>query len=388
MSCLNRARLATTWVIVALVVALAIRTLAGRDYMAPRTAFGVPDLSGIWQAAGSHHWNIEPHAASHGPVVELGAIFAVPAGLGIVRGGEIPYTATARARQQENARNWVERDPAVKCYMPGIPRATYQPYPFQIVQAQEYILFAYEFAGASRVVYMNRPDLEAPVGALMGHSLGSWDGETLVIDVTAQMPDTWFDRNGNHHSDQIHVVERYTATSPYHLNYQATIEDSEVYTRPWSLSLPLYRRIDENMQLLEYNCVPFVQGLMYGDLSAATPTYRAFYPMSEQVPIAITNRSRANDLVDEFLIAFSSGSVDDLVDLFVDEATPEVGRGSTHIGDRDEAREYFNDMFSGNSNWRLEISARNINRTGTVVELSYSLTAAHSSGERIETFIG
>ena len=261
----------------AMVFSIGATSVAGQDYMAPRTAFGVPDLNGIYQAIGSHHWNIEPHAASHGPVVELGAIFAVPGGLGIVEGGEIPYTAAARAQQQENAQHWVERDPNAKCYMPGIPRATYQPYPFQIVQTEEYILFAYEFASASRVVYMDRPDFEAPVDAWMGHSLGSFDGETLVIDVTAQMPDTWLDRNGNHHSNQIRVVERYTATSPYHLNYEATIEDPETYTRPWSLSLPLYRRIDENMQLLEYKCVEFAEELMYGHLRKdpdLTPTYR------------------------------------------------------------------------------------------------------------------
>ena len=177
----------------AMVFSVGATSVAGQDYMAPRTAFGAPDLNGIFQAIGSHHWNIEPHAASHGPVVELGAIFAVPGGLGIVEGGEIPYTAAARAIQQENAQHWVERDPNAKCYMPGIPRATYQPYPFQIVQTEEYILFAYEFASASRVVYMDRPDFEAPVDAWMGHSRGSFDGETLVIDVTAQMPDTWLE---------------------------------------------------------------------------------------------------------------------------------------------------------------------------------------------------
>ena len=247
------------------------------EYMAPRTAFGRPDLNGIWQAIGSHHWNIEPHAASHGPVVELAALGGVPGGLGIVEGGEIPYTAAARAQQQDNKEHWLERDPAAKCFMPGVPRATYQPYPFQIVQTEEYILIAYEFASASRIVYMDRPDFEAPVDAWMGHSLGSWDGETLVIDVTAQVPDTWLDRSGNHHSNSIHVVERYTATSPNHLSYEATIEDPEVYTRPWTIRLPLYRRVDENMQLLEYKCVEFAEELMYGHLRKdpdLTPQYR------------------------------------------------------------------------------------------------------------------
>lgn len=249
----------------------------GQEYQAERTAFGRPDLNGIWQAIGSHHHNIEPHAASPGPVVELASLGGIPGGLGIVEGGEIPYTAAARAQQQDNKEHWLERDPAAKCFMPGVPRATYQPYPFQIVQTEEYILIAYEFASASRVVYMDRPDFEAPVDAWMGHSLGSWDGETLVIDVTAQVPDTWLDRAGNHHSNSIHVVERYTAAGPNHLMYEATIEDPEVYTRPWTIRLPLYRRVDENMQLLEYKCVEFAEELMYGHLRKdpdLTPTYR------------------------------------------------------------------------------------------------------------------
>ena len=249
----------------------------GQNFRAERTSFGTPDLNGIWQAVGAHHWNIEGHAASHGPVVELGALGAIPGGLGVVVGGEIPYTAAARARQQDNKEHWVERDPAVKCYMPGVPRANLMPYPFQIVQTEEYILMAYEFASASRVVYMNRPDFEAPVDSWMGHSRGSWDGETLVIDVTAQVPDSWLDSAGNYHSIAIHVVERYTPVSPNHLVYEATIEDPETYTRPWTIRVPLYRRIDDNVQLLEFKCVEFAEELMYGHLRKdpdLTPTYR------------------------------------------------------------------------------------------------------------------
>lgn len=259
---------------------LSVQPLAGQDtdYEAPRTADGRPDLNGIWQAVGSHHWDLEPHAARFGPVVEMAALGAIPAGLGVVVGGEIPYRPEARAQQQENLEYWLDRDPAVKCYMPGVPRANLMPYPFQIVQTPEYILMAYEFASSSRIVYMDRPDMEAPVNTWMGHSRGSWDGETLVIDVTKQVPDTWLDSSGNHHSDQLHVVERYTAITPYHLMYEATIEDPEVYTRPWQIRLPLYRRIDENMQILEYKCVEFAEELMYGHLRKdpdLTPSYRA-----------------------------------------------------------------------------------------------------------------
>ena len=147
----------------------------------------------------------------------MAALGAIPGGLGIVAGGEIPYTSAARAQQQENLESWLDRDPAVKCFMPGVPRATYMPFPFQIVQTPEYILMAYEFASSSRIVYMDRPDMESPVNTWMGHSRGSWDGETLVIDVTDQVGDTWLDSSGNHHSDQLHVVERYTAVSENHI---------------------------------------------------------------------------------------------------------------------------------------------------------------------------
>ena len=269
--------LASALVAVVMVFSLATEPVAGQDYRAERTAFGQPNLNGIWQALGSANWNIEGHAASPGPVVELASLGAIPGGLGIVEGGEIPYTAAARARQADNKEHWLERDPAINCYMPGVPRANYMPYPFQIVQTEEYILIAYEFASASRVVYMNRPDFEAPVDAWMGHSLGTWDGETLVIDVTAQMPDTWLDSAGNHHSNSIHVVERFTALSENHIMYEATIEDPETYTRPWTMRFPLYRRIDENMQLLEFKCVEFAEELMYGHLRKdpdLTPTYR------------------------------------------------------------------------------------------------------------------
>jgi hypothetical protein len=236
------------------------------DYRAPRTPDGQPDLNGIWQALGNAHWDLRPHAARGGPVLEMGALGAVPAGLGVVDGGEIPYQPWAREKQAQNQVDWMKLDPAIKCYMPGIPRATYMPFPFQIVQSKDAILMAYEFATTSRIVYMNQPDFESPAEMWMGHSRGHWEGETLVVDVTAQVPDTWFDSAGNFHSDQLHVVERYTATSPHHLLYEVTIEDPKVFTRPWKISLPLYRRVEPNVQLLEFKCIEFVEELMYGHL--------------------------------------------------------------------------------------------------------------------------
>ena len=260
----RRERLVATVATLVVVTAAAVQA---QDYRAPRTSDGEPDLGGIWQALGSAHWDIEGHAARMGPIVELGALGAIPGGLGIVEGGEIPYTAAARAKQQENLAQWWKLDPAIKCFMPGIPRANYMPFPFQIVQTPENVIFAYEFASASRIVYMNRPDFESPGDNWMGHSRGHWEGETLVIDVSAQVPDTWLDSSGNHHSEEIHVLERYSAIGPDHLLYEATITDPKTYTRPWKVSFPLYRRIDENMQLLDFKCVVFAEQLMYSHLS-------------------------------------------------------------------------------------------------------------------------
>ena len=251
-----------------LIVALALLPVAAsaQDYKAPLTPDGNPNLNGIWQALGTAHWNIEGHSAESGLVVEMGALGAIPGGLGIVEGGEIPYQDWALAKRNENRKNWLKLDPVVKCYMPGVPRATYMPFPLQIVQTPDHILVAYEFASASRVIYMNRPDFEHPGDAWMGHSRGRWEDQTLVVDVTNHVPDTWFDSAGNFHTDALQVVERYTPIGPNHLIYEATIEDENVYTRPWKLKMPLYRRLEENVQLLEFKCVEFVEEMMYGHL--------------------------------------------------------------------------------------------------------------------------
>ena len=232
----------------------------------PRTADGRPDFNGIWQAINAANWDIEPHAASLGPLVAAGAIGAIPAGLGIVEGNEIPYTPEARAQQQENKSDWLANDPLVKCYMPGIPRANYLPFPFQIVQSTDHIIFAYEFASASRIVYVDQPDFEAPILSWMGHNLARYEGDTLVIEVTDQVPETWLDHAGNHHTDELRVTERYTHVGPNVIQYEATLEDPNVYTRPWKVSYPLYRRLDDQMQLLEFKCVEFTEELLYGHL--------------------------------------------------------------------------------------------------------------------------
>jgi hypothetical protein len=135
------------------------------------------------------------------------------------------------------------------------------PYPFQIVQTSKDILIAYEYAGAVRTIEMTKVPAN-PADSWMGHSAGHWEGDTLVVDVTGQNDQTWFDRAGDFHSDALHVVERYTPMSPDALMYEATIEDPKVYSRPWKISMPLYRRLEKNAQITEFKCVEFVEELL------------------------------------------------------------------------------------------------------------------------------
>ena len=231
----------------------------------PRTADGKPDLTGTWQALNTANWDIQDHAARQGPVLALGAAFGVPPGRGVVEGNEIPYQPWALERKTENAENWLTRDPEIKCYLPGIPRATYQPYPFQIVQTPTHVLMAYEFSNASRVIYMETLE-PSPSSFWMGWSHGQWEGDTLVVDVAGFTDQTWFDRAGNFHSDALHVIERYTPMGRNHIMYEATIEDPNVFTQSWKMSMPLYRRLEPYVRPLEYICVEFVEELMYGHL--------------------------------------------------------------------------------------------------------------------------
>ena len=264
-----------------IIVALVFFALSAQaaEYKAPRGPGGVhPDLNGIWQALNTANYDIEMHTASHsmqlregphGPLptvktMYLGAVASVPPGLGVVVDGKIPYTPEALAKKQENKANWIDRDPEVKCFFFFISRATYMPQPFQIFQSADSVFMAYQYAGAVREVYMEDPG-EAPGDSWRGWSAGRWEGDTLVVEVTGQYDSTWFDRAGNHHSDKMKVTERYTPMSPYHLQYEATIEDPETFTEPWTISMPLYRRMEDNAQLMEFRCVEFVEELMYGE---------------------------------------------------------------------------------------------------------------------------
>ena len=238
---------------------------AAPAYRAPRTADGRPNFNGIWTSMNEANWDIQPHAANFGRVVALGAVDAVPPGLGVVDGGEIPYLPAALTQKRQNFEKRLSLDPEIKCYLPGVPRAMYQNRPFQIIQSRDVIMMVFEFAGAVRTINMGKPT-EAPADSWMGWSNGRWEGETLVIDSTGFNDMTWFDRAGNYHSDALHVVERITATSADHLNYEATIEDKNVFSKPWKMSFPIYRRKERNAQIMEFKCVEFVEELIYGHL--------------------------------------------------------------------------------------------------------------------------
>jgi hypothetical protein len=258
-------------------MALPIAGQAPAAYRAPRLPDGKPDLNGIWQALNEANYDLEAHmaraamqlrAGPYGPVpaapvLALGAVGSVPPGVGVLEGSEIPYLPEAAKKKKDNQERWLERDPEIKCYLPGVPRATYMPQPFQLFQSTKSMFIAYQYAGATRDILLKDPG-PAPVDSWMGQSVARWEGETLVVDVTGMNDQSWLDRAGNFHSDALHVVERYTRTAADILSYEATIEDKNVFSRPWKISMPLYRRLEKNAQLLDFKCVEFVEELMYG----------------------------------------------------------------------------------------------------------------------------
>jgi hypothetical protein len=242
----------TTWTrsflyAVAAIAALMPVTIAGQNTPPPsaiaRTADGKPNLQGIWQAINTADWDLQVDSAQKG----------VPAGVGVVEGNEIPYQPWALAKRKENFEKRLTADPNRKCDLPGVPRATYMPFPFHILQTPDYVVFAHEYVHATRIIYTNGS--KHPPGHIdwwLGDSRGSWDGDTFVIDSIDFNDETWFDKAGDFHSDALHVVERLSLIDRDHLNYEVTIEDPKVFTKPWKISMPLYRRIERNAEVLEY----------------------------------------------------------------------------------------------------------------------------------------
>ena len=232
---------------IAIIVGLAVLVAVPR-VAAQQPPSSHPDFSGIWQAMNAAAWDIQDHQARKG----------VPAGIGVVEGNEIPYQPWALAKKRENFEKRETADPETKCYLPGVPRLMYMPYPFQIFQAADQITMLFEYVHATRVIFTNGS--MHPSGHIdwwMGDSRGHWEGNTLVVDVVDFNDETWFDRAGNFHSDELHLVERFTLLDADHLNYEVTVEDPKVFTRPWRMSMILYRHRERNAQLLEYECYGF-----------------------------------------------------------------------------------------------------------------------------------
>jgi hypothetical protein len=244
--------LRVNFVAAAMLFCLATMSVEGQEAVAgpaiPRTAEAKPDFSGFWEVLSKADENIEAHSASRG----------VSASVGIVEGGELPYTPAALQTRKQNFAKRKTADTEAKCYLPGVPRIMYLPYPFQIAQTPGLVLMLFEYLHAKRNIFMNSEHLPPPLDWWMGDSRGSWQGDTLVVDVNNFNDETWFDRVGNFHSDALHVVERYTLADTDHLNYTATVEDSKVYTRPWKMDLVFYRHKEPNFQLLEYECQAFL----------------------------------------------------------------------------------------------------------------------------------
>jgi hypothetical protein len=252
----------------------------------PRTPDGKPDFNGIWQVLTTANNNLEPappkSAFSMVPgdfvpvpapqVVAFGAVGAVPASQGVIttNNGYIPYKPEALARRDENREMWLERDPEIKCFMPGVPRATYMPHPLQIFQSNSAFFIAYSFAGAVRNIYLEDPG-EAPIDSWMGQSHGTWDGDTFVVEVSGLIDQSWYDRAGNYRSWESKVTERYTMIDKNTIEYTATIVDPQLYTEPWTISMPLYRRLEKDFELPQFKCVEFVEELLFGRFRKGQP---------------------------------------------------------------------------------------------------------------------
>jgi hypothetical protein len=219
-------------------------------YMPPPT--GQPDLQGVWRVENLARYDVEAHAARPGIPASRGVVVDPP-------NGRIPYRPEARQKRDENFRNsrnpdpWKSADPYHRCYSPGVPRLTYLGWPFQIYQTPRYVLFSHEWMHQRRIAYYDIKGRQAAEGVSLwnGDSRARWEGNTLVVDVTNFNDLTWFDMAGNYHSDALHVVERYTKVDDNTLDYEVTIEDPKVFTRPWTMKMPIRRQTEP---LYEYEC--------------------------------------------------------------------------------------------------------------------------------------
>ena len=246
----------------------------------PAWVDGKPNISGIWQITNTANWDLLAHAmrpivAQTGvyedvevlaaPVVALGAAGIVPPGPGVVVGNEIPYSPEAAAQKKANYENWLDRDPELRCYKPGLPRAMYMPQPFQITQGTNKIHMLFQYAQASRVIHLDEVN-DPPADTWMGHSVGHWEGDTLVVQSNNFNDKTWLSRAGDFHSAAMTLVERFTPINPDALRYEVTVTDPNVFTRPWTMRMVLYRQLEGNAQLMDFKCVELVEETYLGHL--------------------------------------------------------------------------------------------------------------------------
>ena len=209
----------------------------------PRTADGKPNLQGIWQVRSPAAYDLQDHAARDG----------MPAGKGVVEGGEIPYVPAAEAKKKENYEKRKTADPLNQCFLPGVPRIMYLEFPYQIFQTKDHVAITFEWSNVFRLIYTNGKPGPKGIDFWMGDSRGHWEGDTLVVDVSNFNDKTWFDMAGNFHSDQLHLTERYTMVDPDTIQYEVTIQDPKVFSKPWKISMPMYRQKDMS-RILEYQC--------------------------------------------------------------------------------------------------------------------------------------
>jgi hypothetical protein len=230
------------WLLI-LVPSLALAQAAGPATSIPRMPDGRPNLQGIWQVRNRASYDLQDHVARHG----------MPAGRSVVAGGEIPYQPWAAKKKAENFAARATADPLSHCFLPGVPRIMYMEWPFQIFQTPTHVAMTFEWTQVHRLIYTNGSPHADGIEFWMGDSRGRWEGDTLVVEVTNHNDRTWFDMAGNFHSEALKVVERYTLLDRDTLQYEATIEDPKVFTRPWKISMPMHRHKDMT-RVLEYQC--------------------------------------------------------------------------------------------------------------------------------------
>jgi hypothetical protein len=254
-----------------------------RNYVPAKLSDGTPDLRGIWQARTTAYLNVEGHPTQDG-VPAAKSVIVDPAD------GKIPYLPGALSQRDLNRKDLKNADPASNCFQAGVPRAVYLPTPFQIVQGVGNLAIAYTDDHAFQIVLPSTIPHDDGIDFFMGDSRGHWEGNTLVVDVTDLGDQTWLDASGNFHSDQLHVVERYTLIGPGTMSYEATLEDPAVYSRPWTIRFLLYRDKQPGARIIEDECLEGADGLWH-HLSPFDPKSVVHHDYQAEMAAAAKNQT-------------------------------------------------------------------------------------------------